>query len=327
MPQQSTAKESAQVTATPAAPRRADLLTTLPLTDHDDEREVLAFLAERPVHTVVMSGYIHDNGLESPFNRGRFYACRDSSARLQGVALIGHAMFVEARNRAALEAFARVAQEHGKTHMLLGERETIRRFWRYYADAGQLPRVYCRELLFEQSWPVEAHAPVTDLRHATLDDLRLVMPVHAALAYEESGVNPLDEDLAGFRLRCARRIEQGRVWVLVRDRQLIFKVDVISETPDCVYVEGLYVDPRERRKGYALGCLSQLARLLLECAGSVCALANEQNLGAQSLLAKAGFKLRGHYDTIFLERDGNDQEVNREGSIQHSAVSRQPKES
>ena len=309
MPQQSTAKESAQVTATPAAPRRADSLTTLPLTDHDDEREVLAFLAERPVHTVVMSGYIHDNGLDSPFNRGRFYACRDSAGRLQGVALIGHATFVEARTERALEAFARAAQEHRATHMLLGERDMVRRFWRYYADAGQLPRVYCRELLFEQRWPVEAHAHVTGLRLATLDDLPLVMPVHAALAYEESGVNPLDEDLAGFRLRCARRIGQGRVWVLVRDGRLVFKVDVISETLDCVYVEGLYVDQPERRKGHALGCLSQLTRLLLERADSVCALANEQNLGAQSLLAKAGFKLRGHYDTLFLERAENYRDV------------------
>lgn len=49
-----------------------------PLTERHDEGEVLDFLAERPVHTVVMAGLIRDNGLESPFNRGTFYACRDS---------------------------------------------------------------------------------------------------------------------------------------------------------------------------------------------------------------------------------------------------------
>ncbi|HLM58118.1 MAG TPA: GNAT family N-acetyltransferase [Pyrinomonadaceae bacterium] len=305
MPQQLSKKESAATTPMPAPkPRRAGSLVPLALTDRDDEHEVLAFLAERPVHTVVMNGYIRDNGLESPFNRGTFYACRDAEGRLQGVALIGHAMFVEARTEEALEAFAHLAQRHRATHMLLGEQDTIRRFWGHYGDAGQTPRLFCRELLFEQRWPVEAHHAVEDLRLATLDDLMLAMPVHAALAYEESGVNPLETDLAGFRLRCARRVEQGRVWILVRDGQLIFKADVISDTPDCVYIEGLYVDPLERRKGHGLACLSQMTRRLLERSGAVCALANEQNLGAQALLSKAGFRLRGYYDTVFLEQAG-----------------------
>ncbi|HEV2862903.1 MAG TPA: GNAT family N-acetyltransferase [Pyrinomonadaceae bacterium] len=307
MPQQLSTKESAATATTLAPqPRRAGSLVPLALTDRDDEREVLAFLAERPVHTVVMNGYIRDNGLESPFNRGTFYACRDGEGRLQGVALIGHAMFVEARTDEAYEAFAHLAQKHRTAHMLLGEQDAVRRFWAHYGEAGQTPRLFCRELLFEQRWPVEAHHAVEDLRLATLDDLMLAMPVHAALAYEESGVNPLETDLPGFRLRCARRIEQGRVWILVRDGQLIFKADVISDTPDCVYIEGLYVDPLERRKGHGLACLSQMTRRLLERSGAVCALANEQNLGAQALLAKAGFRLRGYYDTVFLEQAGTE---------------------
>lgn len=305
MPQQLSPKENATAPPTYArAPRPAGSLVPLALTDRDDEQEVLGFLAERPVHTVVMSGYIRDNGLESPFNRGTFYACRDAAGALQGVALIGHAMFVEARTEEALEAFARLAQKHRSAHMMLGEQDVIRRFWAHYGAAGQTPRLFCRELLFEQRWPVEAHPAVEGLRLATLDDLMLVMPVHAALAYEESGVNPLESDLPGFRLRCARRIEQGRVWLLARDGQLIFKADIVSETPDCVYVEGLYVDPLERRKGHGLACLTQMTRRLLERSASVCALANEQNLGAQALLSKAGFRLRGNYDTIFLEQGG-----------------------
>src|ERR1041384_2380193 len=44
-----------------------------------DEPEVRAFLCADTVDTVVMSGLIADNGLESPFNRGTFYGCRDAS--------------------------------------------------------------------------------------------------------------------------------------------------------------------------------------------------------------------------------------------------------
>src|SRR5437868_11096640 len=121
-----------------------------PLTERHDEGEVLDFLAERPVHTVVMAGLVRDNGLESPFNRGTFYACRDQGGRLEGVALIGHATFVEARTESALAAFARLAQKEADAHMILGDQALVRRFWKYYAPAGQVARSFCRELLFEQ---------------------------------------------------------------------------------------------------------------------------------------------------------------------------------
>ena len=274
-----------------------------PLTERHDETEVLDFLSERPVHTVVMSGLIRDNGFESPFNRGTFYACRDSERRLAGVALVGHATFVEARTEGAMRAFAELAQKERDAHMILGEQGSIHRFWGHYAPSGQTPRLFCRELLFEQRWPVEACEPVPELRRATLDDLTLVMPVHAAMAYEESGVNPLDVDLNGFRLRCARRIENGRVWVLIEEGTLVFKADVASETPECTYVEGVYVEPSTRRRGHGLRCLSHLSRELLAASESVCALVNEQNLAAQSLFLRAGYKLRGYYETIFLERN------------------------
>jgi uncharacterized protein len=289
-------------------PQRAYAVSTpaRALTEKDDEAEVLDFLAERPISTVVMRGLIRDNGLESPFNRGTFYACRDAEGRLQGVALVGHATFVEARTESAMRAFAELAQGLHDAHMILGEHELISRFWSYYAPAGQTPRLFCRELLFEQRWPVEASSAVPALRPATLDDLMLVMPVHAAMAFEESGVNPLDVDLHGFRMRCARRIEHGRVWVLVEDGRLVFKADIASETPECTYIEGVYVDQANRQRGHGLRCLSQLSRKLLSRTEAVCALVNEQNLTAQALFLKAGYKLRGYYETIFLERANTD---------------------
>jgi predicted GNAT family acetyltransferase len=302
MPQFSESNKAAAAAARALPPRPAPAFRVHPLTEKDSEPEVLAFLAERPAPTVVMRGLIRDNGFESPFNRGTFYACRNPEGRLEGVALVGHATFVEARNDSALHAFARLAQSERAAHMILGEQEMIRGFWNYYAPAGQVPRLFCRELLFEQRWPVRAYAPVEGLRLATLEDLMLVMPVHAAMAYEESGVNPIDVDLLGFRLRCARRIEHGRVWVLVEDGELVFKADVASETPECTYVEGVYVEPASRRYGHGLNCLSQLGRTLLERTESVCALVNEQNLVAQALFLKTGYRLRGYYDTIFLER-------------------------
>jgi predicted GNAT family acetyltransferase len=266
---------------------------------------VLDFLSGRPAQAVIMSGLIRDNGFESPFNRGTFHACRGAEGGLEGVALVGHAVYVAADTAPALKAFARIAQGQHRTHMILGEEALVGRFWEHYAPSGQPPRLFSREVLYELRWPVAAPEPVAGLRLATLDDLMLVMPVHAALAYEESGVNPIDVDLHGFRMRCARRIEHGRVWVMVEDGNLLFKADIVSDTPECVYLEGVYVEPASRQKGYGLRCLSQLGRALLERTKCVSALVNEQNLAARALFNKAGYKLRGRYDTVFLERAGN----------------------
>ena len=77
---------------------------------HESQSEVLRFLAERPLHTAVMSGFIRDNGLESELNRGRFYGYRNKAGTLEGVSLIGHATFIEARSDSAMLGFARLAR-------------------------------------------------------------------------------------------------------------------------------------------------------------------------------------------------------------------------
>jgi uncharacterized protein len=270
--------------------------------DNGHTAEVLDFLSERPLHTVYMAGAVLDNGLVSPLNRGTFYGYRNAEGHLEGVALIGHATLFEARSDEALAAFASLAQQCSRTHMLLGEMDKVSNFWSRYAEGGQAPRLMCRELLFEQKFPVEVKKPVRGLRRATLRDLEMILPVQAEMAYEESGVNPMEKDPSGFRLRCARRIEQGRVWVLIENGRLIFKADIMSDTAEVVYLEGIYVAPEERGNGIGRRCLSQLTRNLLARTKSVSLLVNEQNQMASEFYLKAGFKMRAHYDTIFLQQ-------------------------
>src|SRR6266851_1145487 len=86
---------------TPYLPQANVTVSLIELTE-EERNEVLAFLAERPVHTVCIAGFIRDNGLVSPFNRGTFYGCRNSDGRLEGVALIGHATLIEARTARAM---------------------------------------------------------------------------------------------------------------------------------------------------------------------------------------------------------------------------------
>ena len=78
-----------------------------------EENEVLAFLAERPIHSVFISSLIRDNGLASPHNRGTFYAFRNRAGKFDGVALIGHATIVETRGTDPGSVPASSGSEHG----------------------------------------------------------------------------------------------------------------------------------------------------------------------------------------------------------------------
>lgn len=266
----------------------------------ENEAEVLGFLAMRPIHTAIMSGLIRDNGMVSLLNRGTFYAYRNRKGRLEGVALIGHVSLIEAGSLAALEAFAVIAQQSSDVHLILAERERAELFWEYYEQGGRGQRLLCRELLFEQRETLRALEPVRGLRQATLNELETVMLVQAQMAFDEGGTNPMRTDPTGFRLRCARRIEQGRVWVWVEDGRLIFKADILAHTPEVNYLEGVWMNPLARGKGYGARCISQLGRQLLTRTKALTVFVNEHAQEAQAFYRKTGYRLRGCYDTIYL---------------------------
>ena len=267
------------------------------------QTEVLSFLSARPQHTFVMSGWIRDNGLVSHLNRGEFYGHRNPQGQLDGVALIGHITLFETNTEAALAAFARLTQNCSSASLIMGEADKVERFSRYYKQDGQTPRLMCRELLFEQRFREDIDEAVPGLRLATSDDLELVVPVHAQMTFEESGVNPLFVDPEGFYRRCARRIQQKRVWVVTEDQKLIFKADIISDLPEINYIEGVYVNPEKRGNGLGPRCMKQLTNELLARTKSVCLLVKQQNSAAHACYQKAGYQLRELYDTLYLRQD------------------------
>jgi predicted GNAT family acetyltransferase len=286
------------------------LLLTVNALVEEETTEVLAFLSERPIHTVCMIGFIRDNGIVSELNRGTFYGCRNSEGRLEGVALIGHATLIETRTRGAVRELALVAQIHANTHMIMGEQEKVEDFWNHYADDGQSMRLACRELLFEVKNAPDMLSQVEGLRLATIEDLDLIAPVHAAMAEAESGINPMQRDREGFLKRCARRIEKNRVWVLVKDNRLIFKADIQAETPEVIYLEGVYVAPEARGTGLGRRCFTQLCQSLLTRTRTVCVIVNEENEKAHAFYRLCGFKRNCCYDTIFLQKNSAQETVN-----------------
>lgn len=266
-----------------------------------EKGEALAFLAKRPLHTVFVASLISDNGVESPLNRGRLYSYRGSNGEIEGIALLGHATIIEARSDAALAAFTELAQRSSIPHLIRGQESVVNKFWSRYERSGRQARRVCRELLLEQVAAPENMA-MTGLRKATLDDLESIVQANAEMARAESGTDPLERDPKGFRLRTACRILRGRNWIWRQDGRLLFKADIIAETPEAVYLEGVYVEPAERGKGYGSICLPQLGRILLRNSASVSLTLNALRMEHLNFYQNAGFRLNSYYDTIYLQQ-------------------------
>jgi len=276
-----------------------DLSRVGELTDAD-RAEALQFLAIRPVHTVVMTSFINDNGIESELHRGKFYGYRNPNGRLEGIALIGHATLVEASTDDALKAFAFAARRsETPIHLVMSDDDAAELFWSYYSGGARQPRLTCTELLFQLSFPFLVRKCEKQLRPATAAELQEVAEAQAAIAMLESGVDPLERDRDGFLRRVMKRIEQGRIFVVVENGHLIFKADVIAETNEVAYLEGVYVAPEYRGKGLGSACLSELGQMLLSRVDTVCLLSNVEFTDAHKCYRNAGFRSIDQCTTLF----------------------------
>jgi uncharacterized protein len=277
-------------------------LERLRLLTEADKPEVLEFLAARPVHTVVMTSFIQDNGLESADNRGRFYGYRNLQGRLEGVSLIGHTTLIESRSEDALATFALAArQSETPIHILMSDGKTTERFWRHYAGETKKPRLVCDELLFELNFPFLVQECSWNIRLAKASELEPIAEAHAEVAFIESGINPLDKDREGFLKRTLRRIEKERTFVVFDDGgRLVFKADIVAETSDVIYLEGIYVAPEYRGQSVGSKCLSKLSVELLNRVKHICLLTNVEFKGAHRSFLKAGYKNTDNCRTIFV---------------------------
>lgn len=265
-----------------------------------DRAEVLSFLSLRPIHTVFMAGLILDNGLSSPLNRGEFYGHRNQSGELVGVALIGQKNMIEAHTEAAFETLMNLALSHPRLQLIRGEESRMELLAAHLNDMERPPRLACRELLLEQTSVCESYEPVKGLCGATAQDLEQIMSINAAMAFEESGTNPLKHDLKGMAERTLRRIERGRVWVLAQAERIIFKAETISIVPEAIFLEGIYVHPQERGRGLGSRCLTQLGSILLKSAPSLTIVVNQENRRALALYQRLNYKLRSPYLTVYF---------------------------
>jgi GNAT superfamily N-acetyltransferase len=266
-----------------------------------DRKEVLNFLAIRPVHTVVMTSFIIDNGMVSDLNRGKFFGYRSPEGKLEGVALIGHTTLVEARSENALKALAFAARSaETPIHLIMSSGEEAESFYSYLTGGSAQPRLTCVEALFEARFPFAVQPCEWTIGNADMDQLEQVAEAQAEIAFIECGVDPMFKDREGFLKRVARRIEQDRVFTVYDNGKLIFKADIIAETTEAIYLEGVYVHPEYRGNGLGSRCLAALTQDLLNRVDNICLLSNVDFTVAHRSFEGAGYTRTDQCVSLFV---------------------------
>ena len=268
--------------------------------EESDKQAALKYLSARPISTVIMAGWVHERGIVSEANRGTFYGHFDGDGRLDGVALIGRATMFETQNERALQEFAELATNCETVRMVMGEEEKMEVMLRPFVRRNRKPRLLYHDLLYELNGTDSLAHGIEGLRAATRENLEQVVAAHAQMVLAETGVNPLEEDAHGFRKRCGQRIDRNKVWVLIRNGELIFKADIVAETAAAFYLEGIWVNPAERSKGYGTSCFGELSANLLAKKKSICAFVDNSDERAKRFYTRSGARCHGLFAKIYL---------------------------
>ncbi len=267
------------------------------LTESDRE-EALALLCDDPISAVHLIGMLEDYGVVHEAHRGQFFGYYEND-KLAGVALLGHSILIYGKE-ASLPYFAEATiKSKAKGHVIFGPRKQVESFWSSLEKLGWHTR-----LVREYHWFVShrsAKLPKSlQLRKASLDDIQVVANAQAQMVFEASGIDPRETDFEGYYYRVAERIKRGRVWIKIEDGKLVFKADLVNQTSDTSYLEGIWTDPEYRDKGIATECLSELVHRLLYSGSIPCLVVEPHDEIAKRVYRKVGFMRSEEYQARYL---------------------------
>lgn len=263
-----------------------------------EREQVLSFLAKDPVHTIVLRGLIMDYGMCAPELRGILYGYFQDN-KLTGVTLIGHQLFVFAADEVLALIAQKVMEIQARVHLILGPEEQVEKLWSYLAQAGRETRRMSAQRMYvcQQTNQTSARQQLIRANYAELD---FVANAQAEMAMEASGVDPRQSDPAGFRHRVVDRLERKRVWIKIADGKVVFKADILCDTPDTAYLEGIWTHPDYRNQGIAKSCVAELVQQLLCTRKAVCLFTDDSEAVAQRVYEHVGFQFAATYQARFL---------------------------
>jgi RimJ/RimL family protein N-acetyltransferase len=217
-----------------------------------------------------------------------------------GVAYSGRQLAIAAEPH-ALVRFAEYSKEHRGERMIIGARETIRRFWELIRSWHPPPRlVRERQLVMavdrKRLRPFERRASV---RQARTDEWEAVADSSAHMVRQELAYDPR-RGSGDFSAAVREMIARKLWWVGSADGELCFFCNVGPWCDRTVQLQGIWTPPELRGRGLATAALAAICDRLLNVSPTISLYVNDFNAPAIALYRRVGFEHVGDFQTLLF---------------------------
>lgn len=264
-----------------------------------DMDEVLALCHRDPVAAALLGEHV-EAMVSSPQLRDQLL-CVSAPDGLRGLCWTGGNMVPLGVEGAAIEELgAEIRRRSRRFSSIVGPAEQVLPLWDELRESSPP----ARDVRPDQPSMVIDAEPLIEpdplVRLTTADDLDVLVPACVAMFTEEVGYSPLTIG-GGYERRVRGLVAANRSLARIEDGRVVFKAELGTVALGVTQVQGVWVDPELRGRGYARAGMAAVARYAREHVAPVVSLyVNSYNTAAVRAYEAVGFRRVGTFATVLF---------------------------
>jgi predicted GNAT family acetyltransferase len=281
---------------------RAGRSSALRLLTDGDRDEAVALCDRDPIANVFVGARLRAGALD-PVRLGAQLWGYHEAGRLVSLCYAGANLVPVEAGSAALAAFADRARLQGRRcSSIAGPASSVRELWARLAPYWDRPR----EIRGSQPLMAIAGEPLISgdpaVRLVRPSEVGILLPASIAMFTEEVGVSPIGIDGgAAYRARVSELVASGRSFARIEDGQIVFKAEIGAVTPHACQVQGVWVPPAMRGRGYAARGMAAVVTTARRAVAPVVSLyVNDFNAPARAAYQRVGFAEVGTFMSVLF---------------------------
>ncbi|MFF1922190.1 GNAT family N-acetyltransferase [Streptomyces sp. NPDC058221] len=277
--------------------------TTTRVLEPSDLGAALAVLESEPVANAFVTSRVQIAGLD-PWRLGGEMWGWYADGQLRSLCYSGANLVPICATPEAVRAFADRARRAGRRcSSIVGPAEPTAQLWRLLEPGwGPAREVRANQPLMVTESPAAEVTPDPLVRRVRKDEMDVLMPACIAMFTEEVGISPLAGD-GGllYQARVAELIAAGRSFARIDDGKVVFKAEIGATTPQACQIQGVWVAPEFRGRGYSeTGMAAVLRHALADIAPIVSLYVNDYNTPARRSYTRIGFREVGAFMSVLF---------------------------
>jgi predicted GNAT family acetyltransferase len=274
--------------------------------DDRDRDAVLALCAQDPVANVFVSSRVEASGVDGDLLSGQLWGYHHDG-ELVAACWAGANVVPVQVGPDTLDAFVHRLRRSGRRcSSLVGSADAVMGLWHGIAGSwgGARDVRADQPLMAITGEPLLASDP--GVRMTTPADLEALVPACVAMFTEEVGYSPVAGDGgASYRARVEELVRAGRSFARFEHHEgrqrVVFKAELGAVGPGVAQVQGVWVHPEHRGRGYAAPGMAAVVRATAAQGLATTSLyVNDYNTRALQVYRRVGFEQVGTFATVLF---------------------------